>query len=220
MSRKFQHAAALAAALMVCTITGAATSGAFAQDQTLGEEKIEQTGHSPLAGTAEDKPEELGAVRFISQEVVQPLPDAKRPVVSDAASLAELVASIEVEGEMSKDMHCLASAIYFEARGEPLLGQLAVGQVVINRSESGKFPASYCGVVYQPSQFSFIHGGRMPAINTGSTAWHNAAAVARIAHEGLWESPAKDALYFHATYVKPGWHRTQIARVDNHIFYR
>jgi len=215
MSRKFQHTAAIAAAMMVFTLTGAATSGAFAQDQILGEEQTE-TGQTPL-DTAAD---ETSAVKFVSQEVVQPLPEAKRPVVSDAASLADLVASIDTGAEMSEDMQCLASAIYFEARGEALMGQLAVGQVVINRAESGKFPTSYCGVVLQRSQFSFVRGGRLPSAPTGSAAWRNAVATARIAHEGLWDSPAKDALYFHAAYVKPAWRRTRVARVDSHVFYR
>lgn len=215
MSRKFQHAAALAVAMMVLPVAGAATSGAFAQDQAPGVDTSE-TAQPPLEGTAADSP-----VRFISQEVVQPLPGAAKPAAdTDYSSLSDLVASIETDGEMSKDMRCLASAIYFEARGEPLAGQLAVGKVIVNRAGSGKFPASYCGVVYQPSQFSFVHGGRMPAINTSSSAWHNAVATARIAHEGTWDSPAKDALYFHASYVKPGWGRTQVARLDRHIFYR
>ena len=214
MSRKFQQAAAIAVAMMVLPIAGAATSGAIAQDKTLGGNT---TGTAqPPEGTAE-----TGAVRFVSHEVVQPLPGVQpRPAEESYASLSDLVDSIETDGDMSKDMRCLASAIYFEARGEPLAGQLAVGSVIVNRAESGQFPGSYCGVVYQSSQFSFIHGGRMPAINTGSIAWHNAVATARIAHEGLWDSPAKDALYFHASYVKPGWGRTRVARVDRHIFYR
>ena len=217
MSRKFQHAAAVAVAMMVLPIAGAATSGAIAQDKTLGGEITEAVDEVPLQTDADN----TSAVRFISQEVVQPLPDAaKRPADGDYASLGDLVASIETESDMSNDMRCLASAIYFEARGEPLAGQLAVGQVIVNRAESGKFPSSYCGVVLQPSQFSFVHGGRMPAINKTSSAWHNAVATARIAHEGLWDSPAKDALYFHASYVKPAWRRTQVARVDRHIFYR
>ncbi len=60
----------------------------------------------------------------------------------------------------------------------------------------------------------------MPAVNTTSTAWRNAVAIARIAHEGLWDSQPKDALCFHASYVKPAWRRTQVARIDRHIFYR
>ena len=119
-------------------------------------------------------------------------------------------------------MRCLAGAVFFEARGEPLEGQLAVAQVIINRAASGRFPSSYCGVVHQRSQFSFIRGGQMPAIREGSAAYKRASAIARIAHQGLWDSEAGDSLYFHARYVKPGWARQKVARVtiDSHIFYR
>ncbi len=220
MSCKFQHAAAFAvAATIVFTIAGAAGSGAFAQDPEI-------KAQTSLANAAIST-DGSSAVRFVSQEVVQKLPDAERPagdrsepVEIEAASLTELVDAMPADKDLSKDMQCLASAIYFEARGEPLIGQLAVGEVIINRAESDSFPSSYCGVVYQRSQFSFVHGGHMPAIKTGTSAWREAKAIARIAHEGLWDSPAKDALFFHASYVKPGWHRTQVARLDRHIFYR
>ena len=107
-------------------------------------------------------------------------------------------------------------------RGEPLSGQLAVAQVVINRADSSRFPSSYCGVVYQRAQFSFVRSGAMPRINTGSNAWKRAKAIARIAHEGMWESEAEDALYFHAKYVSPSWSRKKTARatINQHIFYR
>src|SRR3546814_19751867 len=62
------------------------------------------------------------------------------------------------------ELKCLAGAVYFESKGETLAGQLAVARVVINRSQSGDFLDSICGVVYQPSQFSFIRDGRMPSI--------------------------------------------------------
>jgi len=183
-------------------------------------------------------------VSFVSQPVVQALPaqtgpldttsipgdvsgadddDASLTAVHDAAteagSLTELV-SEQSSGELSEQMRCLASAIYFEARGESLEGQLAVGRVIVNRAASGRFPSSYCGVVYQPSQFSFVRGRSMPAIRTGSASWHHAVAIARIADEGSWNSPAKGALYFHAARVRPGWHLKRLARVDNHVFYR
>ena len=140
----------------------------------------------------------------------------------EAASLHELVAQMAPAGKLSSEMECLAGAIYFESRGEPLAGQLAVGQVTINRAESGLFPSDYCGVVFQRSQFSFVRGGTMPRIDRGSAAWSKATAIARIAHEGLWESEARDALFFHANYVRPSWSRTKIARatIDTHIFYR
>jgi len=163
-------------------------------------------------------------VEFVSEEVVQPVPEPKAADarLADAGSLRELVAAMPEGASLSREMECLAGAIYFESRGEPLAGQLAVGQVIVNRSESGVFPSDYCGVVFQRSQFSFVRGGAMPRIDRGSAAWHRASAIARIAHEGLWDSQAGDALYFHARYVKPSWSRTKIARatIDSHIFYR
>lgn len=163
---------------------------------------------------------------FVSEEVVQPLEEASADENADsglqASTLRELVGKVTTPDKLSEQMHCLAGAVYFESRGEPLDGQLAVAQVVINRSEDRRWPASYCGVVYQRAQFSFVRGGRMPQINKSSNAWKRAKAVAKIAHEGLWESKASDAVYFHANYVRPGWSRrkTRLAQIDTHIFYR
>ncbi len=224
MSRTSRKAGVFAfVVLAIASVVGAQSSGAFAQDQTL--EQVDEAvvpGRLPEGRVADT----TSNIRFVSREVVQPLPEEAVIVESldgandRAASLDELVATLPVDGEMSKDMRCLAGAIYFESRGEPLLGQLAVGRVIVNRAESDSFPSSYCGVVYQRSQFSFVRGGRMPAINQSSDAWHRAKAIAKIAHEGLWESPAKGALYFHASYVQPRWRLTRVARVDTHIFYR
>lgn len=122
-------------------------------------------------------------------------------------------------GGISQQLGCLAEAIYFEARGEPLEGQLAVARVIVARAHSGRFPASYCGVVLQRSQFSFVRDGMMPQPNTNSWEWRNAVAIAQMAHEGR-RGPVEGALYYHATSVSPGWNRTPIAQVGNHIFYR
>ncbi|AWW73222.1 cell wall hydrolase [Erythrobacter sp. KY5] len=162
---------------------------------------------------------------FVSEEVVQPLEETSaydNATDNQATSLRELVGKVETADKLSEQMHCLAGAVYFESRGEPLDGQLAVAQVVINRSEDRRWPASYCGVVYQRAQFSFVRGGRMPQINKSSDAWKRAKAVAKIAHEGMWQSEASDAVYFHANYVRPGWSRrkTRLAQIDTHIFYR
>lgn len=169
---------------------------------------------------------------FVSTPVVQSLPtdgadatdsqadDASQNDPQDADSLAELVAMQPSGGSVDRQTRCLAGAIYFEARGETLEGQLAVGRVVINRAESGRFPASYCGVVYQPGQFSFIQGKHMPSIRESSADWREALAVARIAVDESWKSEADDALFFHAKRVSPKWRLTKIAQVDDHIFYR
>jgi hypothetical protein len=162
---------------------------------------------------------------YISQEVVQPLPaapDAADPAGINAASLGELVQRIDVRGPLSDELQCLAGAVYFEARGEALSGQLAVAQVIINRTEDGRFPASYCGVVQQAGQFSFVKNGRIPHIRTNSAAWNKARAIAQIAHNGMWQSEAEGAVFFHARYVRPQWsqRKQRLAQIDTHIFYR
>jgi cell wall hydrolase len=136
-------------------------------------------------------------------------------------SLAELVGD-HSRGEADDAQHeCLAVAVYFESKGESLLGQLAVAEVVLNRAGSGRFPATVCGVVRQPAQFSFVRGGRFPPIPRASAAWRKAIAIAHIAREELAEGAAPRALFFHARYVSPGWTRlTRVATVGNHIFYR
>ena len=92
----------------------------------------------------------------------------------------------------------------------------------MNRASSGLYPRDYCSVITQRSQFSFVRNGRIPQADESSSAWLRAKAIAQIAHQDLWESEAGDALYFHASYVKPGWARrkTQLAKIDTHIFYR
>src|SRR3546814_14047540 len=90
------------------------------------------------------------------------------------------------------ELRCLAGAVYFESRGESLAGQLAVARVIINRAESGRFPTSYCGVVLQRSQFSFVRGGKMPKIRESSRPWAHAVAIAQIARDGQWQTKAPD----------------------------
>lgn len=180
----------------------------------------------PGAAEADDMIERVpDQPAFISQEIVQPLPaapDADNPATLSAASLGELVQRIDTRRALSEEMQCLAGAVYFEARGEALSGQLAVAQVIINRTEDPRFPASYCGVVQQAGQFSFVKNGRIPHIRTHSAAWAKARAIAQIAHEGLWQSEAEDAVFFHARYVRPQWsqRKQRLAQIDTHIFYR
>lgn len=168
------------------------------------------------------------AIEYVSAPLIQHLPDdiipspAPTDTLTEAGSLAELVRMLDTDAPMDEQLRCLAGAVYFEARGEPLAGQLAVAQVIINRTEDGRFPRTYCAVVAQPGQFSFMRGRKMPAVRTGSPAWERAVAIAQIAHRGLWESQAEDAVYFHARYVHPGWSqtKTRLAQIDTHIFYR
>ncbi|MAF60149.1 MULTISPECIES: cell wall hydrolase [Pseudomonadota] len=143
---------------------------------------------------------------------------AKPPL--KAESLAQLVSMSDMPAEIDEETRCLAGAVYFESKGETLNGQLAVAKVVIARRDSGRFASSLCGVVYQPSQFSFVRGGRMPAIPTASQDWKEAVAIAQIAMKDSWDSPVEGALFFHARHVSPGWRMQRLAAVDNHVFYR
>lgn len=207
MSKKFRYAAAFSIAATFAT-TLFSTGGSRA---------VAQGFNAPVAATT----------TFISQPVIQAtMVQAVATATPDnaedesASSLAELVEQTEIPAALSDEVECLAGAIFFEAKSETLAGQLAVGRVVVARANSGRFPASYCGVVYQPSQFSFVRGGTMPAINHASSAWQRAVRIAVIADEGLWKSPVEGAMFFHAAHVSPRWGKTRMAKVDSHIFYR
>ncbi len=156
-------------------------------------------------------------------EVVQPMADNKNSQTDSefqADSLAALVAAHGEPEALDDDMKCLAGAVYFESKGESLEGQLAVARVIINRANSGRFANSLCGVVFQPSQFSFVRGGEMPPIRTAGRSWRQAVAIAQIAMQDSWDSQAEGALFFHARRVSPGWGKPKLAAIDNHIFYR
>jgi spore germination cell wall hydrolase CwlJ-like protein len=207
MSGSIRRPGALASAgLLFASLSGVGLSGALAQDQT-----------NPSVDPA-------SALRFVAEPVVQALPlitaEPAQPA-PDAASLPALVSGMPADAALSRELNCLAQAVYFEARGEPLDGQLAVAQVIINRAESGRFPADYCGVVAQRGQFSFVRGGHIPTAPAASPAWHRARAIAQIAHQDLWDSRVGESLYFHATHVRPAWirGRAQVARIDSHVFY-
>jgi spore germination cell wall hydrolase CwlJ-like protein len=141
---------------------------------------------------------------------------------TDPTTLAALVAAVRAERpvELSVEARCLATAIYFESKGEPLAGQLAVAQVILNRTESGRWADSACGVIMQPSQFSFVRGGRAPTPRE-TESWAVAQAVALIAMSESWRAVVGDATHFHATRVNPNWAgKRRVATIGRHIFYR
>lgn len=206
--------------MVLSILLSSAGSGARAQDRQIT--VPEAPGAAAVSGPETGGPQpvtELPLPQLDAQPDTAPAADADRPLRSPA-SLDELVAATPVPASLPAELECLAGAIYFEAKSETLAGQLAVGRVVVARAASGRFPASYCGVVYQPSQFSFVRGRAMPPVNHDSRAWQQAVRLALIAHTGAWRSPAEGAMYFHAARVSPNWGRARIARIDNHVFYR
>jgi spore germination cell wall hydrolase CwlJ-like protein len=168
-------------------------------------------------------------------QLAEPQADSTAPATTDGTTdTADAVAPVKVTGELSemvaqlrdaapgtRELECLATGIYFESKSEPLAGQLAVGQVIANRANSGgRFPSSYCGVLFQRSQFSFVRGHSLPSVPRASKQWQTAVAIAKIVDQGLKASSVGKAMFFHARYVSPGWHLTRVASIGNHIFYR
>ncbi len=127
------------------------------------------------------------------------------------------------------EQKCLATAIYFEARGESVKGELAVAQVVINRLKNPAYPNTICGVVYQNKdmrdacQFSFACDGIKDRI-TDMTAWRRAQELARrvVTEDNWWNADVGSATHYHANYVKPRWARTmkKMDKIGHHIFYK
>ncbi len=132
------------------------------------------------------------------------------------------------EASRIKSETCLAEAIYFEARGEAVRGQMAVAQVVLNRAFSGKYPNTVCGVVYQNAhrrlhcQFTFACDG-IPDIVREPDMWERAKTIAAEMLDGkLWLPEVGKATHYHAHWVHPGWVRemTKMHRLGVHTFYR
>lgn len=150
-------------------------------------------------------------------------PEPKADVVAEAPArdLPSLVAHYRSSDPGSRELECLAAGIYFESKSEPLAGQLAVGHVIADRADSSKkFPSTYCGVLFQRGQFSFVRGKSYPSIPRASRQWKTAVAIARIVDRELHESAVPGALFFHAKRVQPRWRLTRVGSVGNHVFYR
>jgi len=128
-----------------------------------------------------------------------------------------------------RERNCLATAIYFEARGETVLGQRAVAEVVLARTRTPGRPKTICGVVYQGSnrktgcQFSFTCDGKSDRVRNHK-AWARAVRIAThvMRTGGKVDSLTKGATFYHADYVSPGWasRMVKVASIGQHVFYR
>ena len=130
--------------------------------------------------------------------------------------------------ERTKQLECLTRNIYWESASEPFEGKVAVAQVTINRVASGKFASDICGVVYQKNvvydrvicQFSWNCDGSSKIRPIYPAHWKESEEVAKkVLLEGFRLPSMKNALYFHADYVKPQWGKPQVGKVGRHIFY-
>ncbi|MBO9621936.1 MAG: cell wall hydrolase [Sphingomonas sp.] len=220
---KFLHRAAPIAAVILC-------AGAFAHAATPAVGQVLPTAPAQANNVPEQQvvpaPQiqsallAQGEVHKQDGEIVQPLPEAALQEDKDFATLSAAVdAHDDMASAEDRELNCLAVGVYYESKSEPLAGQLAVADVILNRTKSGRFPKSVCGVLTQRGQFSFVRGGKLPT-PPNNAQWRKALAVAQVAQKDLWDSPAGNALYFHARYSKANWNRPRVASIGNHIFYR
>jgi len=161
---------------------------------------------------------------------VMPGPPVQQAALRSAASLRAMIAdaAARIPESMDEEMKCLAQAVYFESRGEPLIGQLGVAQVILNRSKDPRFPSSVCEVVHQRGtksasgcQFAFACDGRSDQ-PPATSDWQVAKSIAFIALEEAWHDVTGKAIFFHAKRVAPQWrHRMEMtATLGQHVFYR
>jgi hypothetical protein len=202
-------------------------------------------GNARLGGT----PENMERWEPGEAPIVLPDPDLKLPPLSDGTPKAGGV-SIAPKGEVNADdQHartpaerlglfdektraksekCLAEAVYFEARGEAVRGQIAVAQVVLNRAFSGFYPTTVCGVVYQNKhrhlacQFTFACDS-IPDVVREPDMWERAKKIAKAIMDGeLWLSEVGKSTHYHAYWVRPSWvgEMKKMYKFGVHTFYR
>ena len=139
-----------------------------------------------------------------------------------------LDANYVTAAEKTKQLECLTKNIYWEAASEPFEGKVGVAQVTMNRVESGKFASSVCGVVYQKNvfyekvvcQFSWYCENVSKIRPIHKELWKESEEVAKkVLLENFRLPSLKNALYYHADYVNPGWQKPKIDKIGRHIFY-
>ncbi len=232
MRTSFRAAAFAAVAISLCAAAGLAGPSLASEAEAMPTASYAEHAHSALTAdglglndlhdpveTVADAPAPV-AVHAMAPALPAPAPAVEEPDERDGRSLAEMVADYAGTETPDAETECLARAVYYESKGEPLAGQLTVAEVIINRSRSGRFAPTICGVVRQPGQFSFVRRGSIPQPPSGSRDWRTAVAIARIAMAELADGAAPRALFFHARHVRPGWRHTRVATVGNHVFYR
>lgn len=209
---KYGGAALLGLSLLVVS-QGMAVSAPTAADILVDAAKAQAA--APLPPLAAPPAPQPPATPAMDSPVEPPLRQ-----LTTSAGLRRLVAIETAHPEpLRPEVECMARTIYHEAANQALSGQLAVAQVILNRTRSGAFPRSVCAVVDQPGQFS-----QAPVSAAVATAkpWGAAVAIAIIAQERRYPQIAPGALFFHAAWMRPAWsgERERIAQIGDHIFYR
>jgi spore germination cell wall hydrolase CwlJ-like protein len=209
---KSARAAAFAAAAFLFTAFAPEGAALIAATSEAAAPQIHYLDHADAIGL----PSGLG----LNADPQSAAPARAAPATS-SRTLADLVTDHAATATSGAEQHCLASAIYFEARGESIEGQLAVAEVVLNRTRSGRYPSTICAVVRQPAQFSFVRRGVIPNADPNCDHWRRAIAIARIAEGRATRLLPENVLWYHANYVSPSWGRRleRNRQIGAHIFY-
>ena len=148
------------------------------------------------------------------------------PVISHQQPLST---EQEVAMDLGQQIECMAKNIYYEAAMEPFEGKLAVAQVTMNRVNSGQFPDDVCKTIYQKNviyekvicQFSWACDRDTGARPPNNANYKESMEVAKKVLLEEFRLPVlKEALYYHADYINPGWRREKVAKIGRHIFYK
>lgn len=172
----------------------------------------------------------LDAIAGIAPEMKTPMPVAASEQLAYARAQAPVTGGFATGQPIEmddKELWCLATAIYFEARGESYRGQVAIAQVVQNRVADRRYPKTICGVVFQNQnrrnscQFSFACDGQ-PEVISDKKSWAQAQDIAkRFADGELFLTEVGKATHYHATYVRPAWapRMVKLTQIGLHVFY-
>ncbi|CAN0511496.1 unnamed protein product [Laminaria digitata] len=148
-------------------------------------------------------------------------------VVAATADVSAKSLGDDKKAGYSRDLHCLAQNIYHEARGEPMVGKVAVAHVVLNRVADRRWPRQICSVIKQGGykrlhrcQFSWWCDGRSDTPRDRA-AWKESLHVAKMIKKGVINDPTNGALWYHALSVSPSWAKKldRYTRIGQHVFY-
>lgn len=138
------------------------------------------------------------------------------------AKFLDIVDTNETIRYNKNDYFCLAKNIFHEAGSEPTVGKYAVAQVTLNRMADHRYPDTVCSVVFQHKQFSWANNHNKRWTTPAGPGWEESKRIAReVLDQGKRVKGLDDALFYHATYVRPSWARTKdrVTRIGLHIFY-
>ena len=232
ISRSFEEVRVRLAALR-----GASTDSTALGQSRFADVAIEATGDveiGPRMSVASLDPSTaaaLDAIAGIAPTSSTPMPAIASEQLAYARANAPVTGGFSAGSAMQvsdKELWCLATAIYFEARGESYRGQVAVAQVVLNRVKDHRYPDTICGVVFQNQsrrnscQFSFACDGIPETINDRKS-WAQAEDIAnRFTAGQLYLTEVGDATHYHATYVRPAWapRMNKVTQIGLHVFYK